>query len=121
RRHKSSADLHSSVRSRSSHMRQIFPTTLFLGSALTAAASARAQTPTLPYDHIHINVPDTAAAANWYEKNFGGRRVTEAPDGLIFGSPRFMFLPKADAKPSTGSAVDHVGFSVADLDAKMKE
>ncbi len=102
-------------------MRQIVPTTLFLGSALIAAASARAQTPTLPYDHIHINVPDTAAAANWYEKNFGGRRITEAPDRLMFGSTRFMFLPKADAKPSTGSAVDHVGFSVADLDAKMKE
>jgi lactoylglutathione lyase len=102
-------------------MRQIVPTTLFLGSALMAAASARAQTPTLPYDHIHINVPDTAAAANWYEKNFGGRRITEAPDRLMFGSTRFMFLPKADAKPSTGSAVDHVGFSVADLDAKLQE
>jgi lactoylglutathione lyase len=102
-------------------MRQIVPTTLFLASALIAAASARAQTPTLPYDHIHINVPDTAAAANWYEKNFGGRRISEAPDRLMFGSTRFMFLRKADAKPSTGSAVDHVGFSVADLDAKMKE
>jgi catechol 2,3-dioxygenase-like lactoylglutathione lyase family enzyme len=32
-----------------------------------------------------------------------------------------MFLRKADAAPSAGSAVDHVGFSFADLDAKMKE
>jgi catechol 2,3-dioxygenase-like lactoylglutathione lyase family enzyme len=76
---------------------------------------------TFPYDHVHVNVPDPAAAANWYEKYFGGKRITEAPDRLMFGSTRFMFLRKADAKPSSGSAIDHVGFSFADLDAKMKE
>jgi catechol 2,3-dioxygenase-like lactoylglutathione lyase family enzyme len=85
----------------------------------TFAGSAAAQT--FPYDHVHVNVPDAAAAANWYEKNFGGRRITEAPNRLMFGSTRFMFLPKKDAKPSAGSAIDHVGFSVKDLEAKMKE
>src|SRR6187397_2722398 len=80
-----------------------------------------AQTATFPYDHIHLNVPDAAAASNWYEKNFGGKRITEAPDRIMFGSTRFMFLRNATAKPSAGSAIDHVGFSVADLDAKMKE
>src|SRR5262245_11088655 len=79
-----------------------------------------AQTKTLPYDHIHLNVPDPAAAATWYEKTFGGKRITEAPDRLMFGSTRFMFLRKADAQPSAGSAIDHVGFSVADLDATLK-
>jgi catechol 2,3-dioxygenase-like lactoylglutathione lyase family enzyme len=86
--------------------------------------TAAAQTPTaktLPYDHIHLNVPDPAAAAIWYEKNFGGKRITEAPERLMFGSTRFMFLRKADAEPSAGSSIDHVGFSFADLDAKMKE
>jgi catechol 2,3-dioxygenase-like lactoylglutathione lyase family enzyme len=92
-----------------------------LAIVLCAAAGAAAQTATLPYDHVHINTPDTAAAANWYEKNFGGRRITEAPDRLMFGSTRVMFLRKADAQPSAGSAVDHIGFSVADLDAKMRE
>jgi catechol 2,3-dioxygenase-like lactoylglutathione lyase family enzyme len=81
--------------------------------------SAAAQT--FPYDHIHLNAPDTAAAANWYEKYFGGRRITEAPDRLMYGSTRLLFIKKADAKPSAGSAIDHIGFSVADLDAKMKE
>src|SRR5262245_19802832 len=89
--------------------------------AIGAGASASAQTATLPYDHVHINTPDPAAAANWYEKNFAGRRITEAPDRLMFGSTRVMFLRKADAQPSAGSAVDHIGFSVADLDAKMRE
>lgn len=88
---------------------------------LALAGGAAAQTPMLPYDHIHLNVPDPAAAANWYEKNFGGKRITEAPDRLMYGSTRFMFLRKADATPSAGSSVDHVGFSFADLDAKMRE
>ena len=80
-----------------------------------------AQAQSFPYDHIHLNVPDPAAAANWYEKYFGGRRITEAPDRLMYGSTRLLFIQKADAKPSSGSAIDHIGFSFADLDAKMKE
>jgi catechol 2,3-dioxygenase-like lactoylglutathione lyase family enzyme len=83
------------------------------------ARSAAAQT--FPYDHIHLNVPDTMAATEWYQKYFGGRRIPEAPDRLMFGSTRFLFIKKADAKPSSGGAIDHVAFSVADLDAKMKE
>jgi catechol 2,3-dioxygenase-like lactoylglutathione lyase family enzyme len=76
---------------------------------------------TFPYDHVHLNVPDPAAGANWYEKYFGGRRAPEGPDRLMFGSTRLLFIKKADAKPSSGSAIDHIGFSFADLDAKMKE
>src|SRR5262245_16013434 len=92
------------------------------GVLLVASASVGgAQTQTYPYDHIHLNVPDPATACNWYEKNFGGKRITEAPDRLMFGSTRFMFLRKADATPSAGSSIDHVGFSFPDLDAKMKE
>jgi catechol 2,3-dioxygenase-like lactoylglutathione lyase family enzyme len=76
---------------------------------------------TFPYDHIHLNVPDPPAAANWYEKYFGAKRLAEGPDRLMFGSTRLLFLKKADAKPSSGGAIDHIGFSFADLDAKMKE
>ena len=83
--------------------------------------STQAGAPTLPYDHVHINVPDQAEAAAWYEKHMpGARRITEAPNRLMYGSTRVMFLTKADAKPSAGSAIDHIGFSVADLDAHLK-
>ena len=101
-------------------MRRFLLSAIFLCFGFSfLGGSAKAQT--YPYDHIHLNVPDPAAAANWYEKNFGGRRITEAPDRLMYGSTRLMFLQKADAKPSAGSAIDHIGFSFADLDAKMKE
>ena len=90
--------------------------------AYLVAGTPSAQTPTYPYDHIHLNVPDPAVASVWYEKNIpGGRRITEAPDRIMYGSTRLMFLRSATAKPSAGSAIDHIGFSVTDLDAKMKE
>jgi predicted enzyme related to lactoylglutathione lyase len=98
-------------------------TSLSCASLLVTAllGSAAAQTPTLPYDHIHLNVPDQAQAVQWYAKNFGGKPTTEAPERLMFGSTRLIFLKKTDATPSAGSSIDHIGFSFADLDAKMKE
>src|SRR5712691_3247791 len=86
------------------------------------AAPASAQTPILPIvDHIHLNVPDQAKAVDWYQKHFGGQTMTEAPDRLKLGDTRLIFLKNDKGQPSTGSALDHLGFSVADLDAKMKE
>jgi catechol 2,3-dioxygenase-like lactoylglutathione lyase family enzyme/biotin operon repressor len=88
--------------------------TLFVGTP-------SAQTPTYPYDHIHLNVPDPAVASVWYEKNIpGGRRITEAPDRIMYGSTRLMFLRNATAKPSAGSAIDHIGFSFPNVDAKVE-
>ena len=58
-------------------------TIFVLCAAIGAATAGRAvaQTKTLPYDHIHLNVPDPAAASAWYEKNIpGARRIKEAPD-----------------------------------------
>jgi predicted enzyme related to lactoylglutathione lyase len=98
-------------------MRRITLSAAFLCFLFSVSAVAQ----TLPYDHVHLNVPDAAAAANWYEKYFGGKRLAEGPNRLMYGSTRFIFMKQADAKPSAGSAVDHIGFSVADLDAKMKE
>src|SRR6059036_964298 len=90
--------------------------------AFALAAPAAAQTPILPIvDHIHLNVPDQAKAVEWYQKYFGGQPMTEAPDRVMLGDTRLIFLRNANGQPSTGSALDHLGFSFADLDAKMKE
>jgi catechol 2,3-dioxygenase-like lactoylglutathione lyase family enzyme len=90
--------------------------------ACAAVVPAWAQTPVMPIlDHIHLNVPDQAKAVEWYQKNFGGTPMTEAPDRLMLGDTRLIFLKNDKGQPSTGSAIDHLGFSFADLDAKMKE
>jgi lactoylglutathione lyase len=87
---------------------------------LAMGGVADAQT-TLPYDHVHLAAPDQAAAVEWYRKNLGGQLSAEGKDRLTFGQTRFIFLKAEAAKPSADTAIDHIGFSFADLDAKMKE
>ena len=106
-------------------MRLFEPSFLYVvcaASALAAAVPASAQTPILPVlDHIHLGVPDQAKAVEWYQKFFGGQPMTEAPDRVMLGETRLIFLRNEKAQPSSGSGLDHIGFSFADLDAKMKE
>jgi len=94
-------------------MRVWIQATLACAALLTcaAAAPAAAQTTVMPIlDHIHLNVPDQAKAVEWYQKNFGGAPMTEAPDRLMFGDTRLIFLKNDKGQPSTGSALDHLGF-----------
>jgi catechol 2,3-dioxygenase-like lactoylglutathione lyase family enzyme len=103
-----------------------------MSNALRAAVSAGAlvlvsigtpgaQSSTMPYDHIHLIEPAAEASA-WWEKNIpGGRRITEAPNRIMYGAVRLMFLGGTQTGGSQGSVIEHLGFSVADVDAKVKE
>ena len=63
-------------------MRRLMFSAAFVCYALVAVAGfAAAQT---------LNALDPAATANRYEKYLGGRRITEAPDRLMFGSTRAL-------------------------------
>lgn len=84
----------------------------------TCGVGLRAQT--FPYDHVHFGVPDPPKAVEWYVTNLGARRG-DAPDRVVFGRTIFAFARAEAAQPSVGGAIDHVGFSVRDLDATMKE
>ncbi len=75
----------------------------------------------MPYDHIHLIEP-AAEASVWWEKNIpGGRRHPEGPDRIIYGAVRLVFQGGRATGGSQGSVTEHLGFSVADLDAKMRE
>lgn len=70
-------------------------------------------------DHVHLAVPDQARAVAWYHAHFGGETMTEGTDRLLFGETRLIFQRNESAEPSLGSVIDHVGFSVADIDAAL--
>src|SRR5258706_12150230 len=89
-----------------------------LAATLIAPNELRAET--FPYDHMHLAVPDQAKAVEWYVTNLGAKRG-DAPDRVVFGRTIFAFLKSEMARPSAGSAIDHVGFSVPNVEAKMKE
>src|SRR3984893_12723284 len=96
---------------------------MLLLAAQTRPGMAPEATETLTYDHVHFGVPDPAKAVEWYAKYMGGQPGPsgEPNDRLLFGKTRFIFLKTDNPQPSAGSAIDHIGVSFADLDAKMKE
>ena len=102
-------------------MRLLTPALLMSIALLAPASRAAAQTASLPYDHVHLAAPDQAKAVEWYQKMFGGQTTPEGKDRLLFGKTRFIWLKSETAQPSANTAIDHIGFSFADLDAKMKE
>jgi catechol 2,3-dioxygenase-like lactoylglutathione lyase family enzyme len=87
--------------------------------ASTAPAAAQTGMANM-VDHIHLAVPDQAKSVEWYRKHFGGQPMAEAPDRLMFGDTRVIFQKNEAAPPSTGSVLDHIGFSVKDLDATVR-
>ena len=90
---------------------------LFLTLLLSLSALAQAQSKTYMYDHVHMAVPEPLVAAQWYKDNIGGEFVDGRTDRLLFGTTRIMFLGgNEDTRPSEGGVIDHLGFSVANLE-----
>jgi catechol 2,3-dioxygenase-like lactoylglutathione lyase family enzyme len=95
---------------------------------LPNAVSAQYSYEAPPFDSIHLNVPEISSARDWYLKNMGGN-VGETADRVAFGKwsgdhplpLQLIFEVSSDSKPSAGSVVDSIGFSYADVDAKVRE
>ena len=95
---------------------------VIVAAAVVASVGLIAQTPIEPVlDHVHLLVPDPVKAVEWYQKAFGGEKMTEGPDRLMFSGTRLNFMRNEKGLPSEGSAIDHIGFSATDVDAKVKE
>jgi len=92
------------------------------------AAEAQGSYEAPPFDSIHLAVPEIASARDWYLNNLGGNGG-ETADRIAFGRwtgdhplpLSLIFDISPGATPSAGSVVESIGFSYADLDAKMKE
>jgi catechol 2,3-dioxygenase-like lactoylglutathione lyase family enzyme len=72
-------------------------------------------------DHLHLAAPDQAKGADWYGAHFGAEPTPEGPDRMMLGTTRLIFQKTDVPKPSEGSVLQLIGFSVADLDATMKK
>jgi catechol 2,3-dioxygenase-like lactoylglutathione lyase family enzyme len=96
---------------------QVFAFTLLL---LAAAAASALRAETFPYDHMHFDATDPAAAVAWYAKNIPAK-LGSGPDRVVIGRTIFAFAKVDNPLPSAGSAIDHIGISVANVDEKMKE
>ncbi len=70
-------------------------------------------------DHIHLAAPDQVKAVEWYRTHFGAAPTPEGLDRAMLGTTRLIFQ-KSAPKPSQGSVLGLIGFSVPDLDAAVK-
>ena len=82
-----------------------------------AASSAQES---LTWDHIHLGVPNAAAATEWYVTYLDAARRPDGQAGVFFGPTRFNMRETANPTPSDGSVIDHVALSYADVDAQVK-
>lgn len=72
------------------------------------------------FHHIHLRLPDPDKALAWYGERFGGQRakLKDRIDGLRYTDGLWLLVQRADgAPPSSGRAIDHVGWRVRDIDA----
>ena len=88
-------------------------------SAAHIAAASDAAVSALGYDNVHIRVADPAKAVEWYVKYLGA--TTPAAGQIYFGKSLIAVVKTTNPLPSTGSVIDHIGLSYADIDTKVKE
>ena len=72
-------------------------------------------------DHIHLAAPDQTEAVEWYHAHFGAEPTPEGPDRAMLGTTRLIFQKSEMPKPSAGSILAAIGFSVPDLDGAVKK
>jgi catechol 2,3-dioxygenase-like lactoylglutathione lyase family enzyme len=104
----------------SMHDRRLVSLALAVFVLVPTAASSNASGAN--FHHVHLNAPDPAAAARWYVENFDGQTTKVGIFQAVgYGKVSILFFKgKENGPPSKGSAVDHIGFSYKDIEAKLK-
>ena len=71
--------------------------------------------------HIHIALSHASEAVKWYEQYMGCEAIEGRGNAVDCGTAEIDFVLGTVQGGSAGSGVDHIGFSVVDLEAKMNE
>ena len=79
----------------------------------------------LGFHHIHLSSADPEATLAWYRDLFGGKaaRLRDRLDGLLLDDIWLLASRHEEGMPAAtaGRAIDHIAFSVEDLDAVAAE
>ncbi|MDP6098323.1 MAG: VOC family protein, partial [Gammaproteobacteria bacterium] len=71
--------------------------------------------------HIHIALNNASEAVRWYEEHMACDAIAGRNDAVLCGTTEIAFVEGSTLGGSQGTGVDHIGFSVVDLTAKMTE
>jgi len=73
-------------------------------------------------DQIHLMADDSKAGVQWYAKHFGGTIPKGSSRIVLFGNTALIIhTAKGEYLSNVGSVVNHLAFSVPDVQAKMTE
>ena len=97
--------------------RKMFATVFAAVNLIALPAIVFAATP----HHIHIALNNASEAVRWYEEHMACEAVAERSDAVLCGTTEIAFVEGSTLGGSQGTGVDHIGFSVEDLTAKMTE
>ena len=79
----------------------------------------------LGFHHLHMSSTDPEATLAWYHGVFGGERarLRDRLDGILLGNIWLFAARHEEGMPAAtqGRAIDHIAFSVEDLDAAAAE
>ena len=88
---------------------------------MTAVAVGSSPALASDYHHMHLTAPDGDAGARWYVEHMDCDAVAGRANAAQCGDTVFLFTSRDPTGSSVGSSVNHIGFSFADLDAKVGE
>ena len=73
------------------------------------------------FHHVHVTTSSPAKGVEWYSEHMGCEPLADRDDAASCDGVEIVFVPQPTAGGSQGTGINHIGFSVADLDAKMAE
>ena len=98
----------------------IEPSVLIATALLTAipiqAAERGAQT-----HHVHLATSNATEAVKWYVEHLECKSIDERSGAIDCGAVEIEFVVRPTLGGSQGTGVNHIGFSFADINAKMAE
>ena len=98
--------------------KQLNPAVLVAAALLTAFPSALLAAET---HHVHLATSNASEAVKWYVQHLACQAIDERSEAIDCGAVEIEFVVRPTQGGSQGTGVNHIGFSFADLNAKMAE
>ncbi len=94
---------------------------LLAAAALVAAAPGVARAAEADYHHVHITASSPSEGVRWYSRHMECEPIADRNDAANCGGVEVVFVVQPTMGSTQGTGVNHIGFSFADLTAKMNQ
>ena len=73
------------------------------------------------YHHVHITASSPSEAVSWYTEHMDCQPAADRRDAADCGGVELVFVVQPTMGSTQGTGVNHIGFSYANLEAKMAD